>query len=1018
MACTVTKVYSPINGAESKLFQDLVIQMDSPRQALEMWLTVQTPAYRKANGDWMHSDYEGKLDENSELPIESLKHFDPNVDEFAIDNISTGMSEILVKADGLKDILLKKIDLFEKRGYTASVEKLNLLKEELGKHTKDEGIIKFVVYAAEELAKAKVRIKKNQAEGDLKGARAAYKYAEAYASVKDLQHILNKTNLIKRLDTAKGTGAGLMGTVLSDLTEIETIYKEFSINKVTKMLTDVSGSVAAEEIREQLRRAPGDIGWFERWCGYLGDSCDAVVALIAKKINQVKGKNREQVEELETKLNILTENLKKTMGGKIEDHIMRLVNIDAGTLISLEESQKLPEELKQYYNELVKIYRELDRYMPEHYKMERGDRFYVPGILLNGMETIYTSKGLLIKGKEIAANAFLSQSTDTDKGQILDENGAVVDSVPMFHTNKIDFKEYNRILENIIKENPDMSESDAKEFAWDMAQKSFAKRLNYNLPETILEFAKSAYNYINMEEVLAELEAARELVKSREYTARSPRWDVVKNRLKGLSPEGSIKTTEGQATLMASAIDDFFKAQVYGQESIDLGTVGSTDVDVNKLLKGISKFTSINMLGLNVIASTTNLIQGEITQFVEVFGREFFDKKAYHKGSKVYAKHLSGVLQDIGEATSSSFLNKLDAQYNILGQYSQKSKVAGMNDSVFRRLLRTSSLFFLQSAGEHALQMRAFMAILETTEAFDKQGNSMGSLLDLHTDGWKSWNADKTGRTFKNLDEVYTKNQAGELVQFDQNARANMSARGQAVLRRMHGNYNPETAAAFQRNAILALVGQMRKWVYPGLLRRWGKKRHNHLLDSDTEGYYITSISFLWAIKKDLVKLKFDVMTDTWKDLTVMERANLRRTIVEAGFVVATGLAATVLYALAKGLDEEEDKAAKYAALYMTYQANRLYSELFFYASPKEAFKIVKSPATSMALMETIGGVLGHLLDGINPFSSMERYAKGDKKGELKLNRELSKLLPIYKQINRLTLYGLDGQIDYFNMNN
>ena len=222
-----------------------------------------------------------------------------------------------------------------------------------------------------------------------------------------------------------------------------------------------------------------------------------------------------------------------------------------------------------------------------------------------------------------------------------------------------------------------------------------------------------------------------------------------------------------------------------------------------------------------------------------------------------------------------------------------------------------------------------------------------------------------------------------------------------------------QTAAAWQRNAYLQLIGQFRKWIADGVARRFDKNYYNVALKQDIEGNYISTGKFISTLIKDLTQMKFDIVSN-WSDLTNHEKANVKRTATEIAVVVAMSISLYALGALAKGLDDEEDKKKLAIIRFMQYNANRLMTELMFYTVVTgDTWQIIKTPAASMPVIETTLKTLQFAL----PWNWDERYESGIHKDMSKFYVNLRKQIPVWKQVERLTPDGLKTQVEFFNIN-
>jgi len=228
----------------------------------------------------------------------------------------------------------------------------------------------------------------------------------------------------------------------------------------------------------------------------------------------------------------------------------------------------------------------------------------------------------------------------------------------------------------------------------------------------------------------------------------------------------------------------------------------------------------------------------------------------------------------------------------------------------------------------------------------------------------------------------------------------------------MHGNYNKQTAAAWQRNAVLGLIGQFRKWITTGFNRRWERSDYNEFAEQDLEGTYRSFGKFIAGLLNDVAALQIKTGVE-WKNMSDHQKANVKRTTAEICYFVVTALSLAIIKSLTEGLDDDKDKNKLAALRYSMYLANRLQTELLFYVNPADTWQILKTPAATMSSLERVSKTLNYAL----PWNWEEKYEMGIHKGESKLGVSLSKNVPVWNQITKLTPGGLKGQIEFFNIN-
>lgn len=256
---------------------------------------------------------------------------------------------------------------------------------------------------------------------------------------------------------------------------------------------------------------------------------------------------------------------------------------------------------------------------------------------------------------------------------------------------------------------------------------------------------------------------------------------------------------------------------------------------------------------------------------------------------------------------------------------------------------------------------------------------------------------------------------AEELAEFTQRVRK--------VNQSMHGIYNKNDASMIQRGALGKLAMQFRKWVIPGINRRFGsrffKSYWSESRKSWDKGYYQSINQFLATpFRKDSTltventeeagKAISNIFGDMYKFVTNLkiyynalddfEQAQVRRALTEMGYLLIT-LALGMLSTMLIGGDDKKKKLPLIADLWF-YQLDRMSSELGFYTPfglINEGQKIMRAPAAATTAIQDVLNLLGQSF--MFMYSPDTRYYKGGiYNKELKLGVATGKMIPIYNQ--------------------
>lgn len=720
---------------------------------------------------------------------------------------------------------------------------------------------------------------------------------------------------------------------------------------------------------EQLMKESEDIGFFDRWLDAMADSSSYVLKSIDQAVKLSKGKARlrtiefkkrlealgvelekagirdtewmfekdekgnktgryisdrdynkyrkakqEKFSELEEKYgkNPTGEDLSKRNAELSEWYNEHTEKVDGVTKPkeSLYPGPKLNDAQKKFYNGVMAIKKELDAMLPEGYVS-----------LLN---TVKIRKELLERMKsssnagkqfwEAVKDTFIRRCDDTDIGDrvpLQDFEGHVVQTLPIYFTR--------------IKEGE--SEND----------------ISTDVVGTLTAYAAMATDFDEMNKIIDLLETTRSVLRDI--------LDVTEDKYK--NEEARILKQKYNIRIL-QRLDDYFDMQIYGKYMDDDGSWGK--IDKAKLANSINHLTSLNMLGLNVLAGISNVTTGVVMMNIEAFCGQFFNKTAVAKADAHYAKYLPMYLGNIGSRVKTDWLSLFDEMFNVLQDYETEIRDTRFNiKNRFKRLCGTSAFFIMNNAGEHWMQNRTALALAMSYKMKDDKGrdtNLIDALEIAYTDP-----SDKSKGAKMRIKKGYTKEDGSAFTEKDIIAFERKAA---AINQRMHGIYNKLDRSAVQKLAIGRMAIMFRKWIKPSLNRRFKSMSKNLDLDAWTEGYYRTTWRFFKQIVKETKEGQFSIAAN-WNNLTIEEKQNIKRGLTEISHFV-------ILVAFL-GMMKWNDDDKSWLKSMIELQARRLYTELGAQVPgpqmASEAFTIVKSPAAGIKTLESIGGLVGLL----NPYN-------------------------------------------------
>ncbi len=964
----------------------------------------------------------------------------------------------------LQDIMnneLKRLKIYEKRNpnsqFSANQRLLiDRLELELADNNEVEGIYAFLDNALEELQKVSSRLEvlrntpatnANERASVLRDVR---NYMYSYKNIiEDIRKALvdeeryTDNRYGQRVRVALDNASILIGDLFVKYNDVSMpLFVDFIKPFVGENIMIPFGKFKGKVIKAEdlVKMADEDISFFDRWLDSMADSSDYMLKVMDQAVKKSKEQARLRTIDVMKQLQAATIKLEKAgikntdwmferdskgnlsgnyiseinqalfkekvremfkslnekygknpVGENAEkykkerqawfDANMEIVNgkkVPKMSIYGNKQYQRLNAAQKEYYDTVMNIKSQLDSYLPEKYTTLTN----AVKIRKDLLERVKSSDGVRSGAKQIwesIKDEFIRRTDDVDFGDratVKDFEGNEVQTLPIYFTK--------------LKE----GES--------------ANDLSTDIVSTLTAYAAMANDFDEMNKVIDVLELGRDLLRERQVIQTQGGKPLVeKFKAVGRKVESKL-TKEGEATRFVQRLNDFFEMQVYGRYMADEGTFGKTNIDKGKVVNFVNRVTSMNNLALNVLSGISNIATGKVMMRIESFAGEFFNEKNTITADRVYGQSLPAYLAEIGNRVKTSKLALWDELFNVMQEYEQDVREVNFDRKTwFSRMFGTSTLFFMNNAGEHWMQNRTSLALADAYKMKAPNGKIV-SLWDAMEVVPIDKNNKKLGAKLQ-LKQGYTKEDGSAFTRDDIIAFSRKSA---AINQRMHGIYNKADRSAVQRLAVGRMGVMFRKWVKPSLNRRLKSASYNMDLQAWTEGYYVTTGRFLLQLARELRKSQFDIASD-WKNLSRTEKANIKRAVTEVAHYLAV---ITVL-----GLIDWDDKDNRpWLTKMVEYQLRRLKTETGVLIPGKpmidEGLKIMKSPA---AAIQTIQSTLD-LIGLINPMN-YEVFAgedailqSGQFEGKSKAYRLLMKspLMPMRNTITR----GIDPElaIPYF----
>lgn len=451
---------------------------------------------------------------------------------------------------------------------------------------------------------------------------------------------------------------------------------------------------------------------------------------------------------------------------------------------------------------------------------------------------------------------------------------------------------------------------------------------------------------------------------------------------------------------------DLMENRIYNIKNKDAGEIAG--VNIQQATRSWLKYSGTVALLGNIANSIVNYNMGNVSNFIEAMGGEHFTVKDLAIAKKKYWKDAKGIIGDMGSNVNTSRTNLFMNIFNVAGgkEYLDNRFEEGTR---FQTLMKLNNLRPIAKSGEHMMQSQVMYAVMNNIKVMNKDGkfidkdgnvvpkNKAASLDEMI---YFAKGIDGKGQVEMRLDEKVAATSFTLTGGRDQILLETRNLIKNKILE-LHGNYDQDIQAAAQREFWGKLLFFLRKWTLPGIQRRYrgfgsALKATEDLTEADRfysqdvkanrEGYYVTGIRFFAKVLIPAIKeLNLNLIKQGNQKLSAMEKANLKKLATELMLIAGT-------YMAYLALDDDEDPEKN---LYSKYIMRRQFSELAFFSSPIEAFKIASTPTASVGTFKRILQVFTQLMD---PY---EEYEQGPNKGRLKLTVKALKAFPVTSQTEK-----------------
>lgn len=419
--------------------------------------------------------------------------------------------------------------------------------------------------------------------------------------------------------------------------------------------------------------------------------------------------------------------------------------------------------------------------------------------------------------------------------------------------------------------------------------------------------------------------------------------------------------------------------------------------DVQKMVGFINGYTGMLGMSLNYHSALVNLSGGYAQFLIHAMSNDVINMSNIKKALSVYTKNTKSTLKDINDSTDKSFTNQINIMFDTFGGYTVGTN-SFLKDKGWKKFANLHGLTAMHQMGEHQLQSVITMAVLDSVDALDKDGNNYnGSILD---------NLEMSnGKVILNKNVIY--NSHSPLTEWSKGGKVQVQQLIKYKIFQTLGNYDDNLQPEIMKTAQGRLLMMFRRFFLPlamDRLRGVNKaftdkkniKEHEKFFSNANkrfeEGSYVTTVRYIVKnVIPHLKSMKLKLMMSDYQQLTDYEKSNIHKATIEFATAILLGILSSMIAKAAKDDDDE-------LLYFLAYTMRRTESELKQFWSLQESYRITKTPFASIRTLESTTNLLGLI---VNPMSWNDRYKSGKRKGDLKLIRQVEKMIPVWSKLDR-----------------
>lgn len=645
---------------------------------------------------------------------------------------------------------------------------------------------------------------------------------------------------------------------------------------------------------------------------------------------------------------------------------------------------------------------------------------------------------------------------DENNEKIITEAGDIVRFIPFKYIKKLNQTALKNVDASMSEEEIKAIEEENKQIK-QQNKLNHAEAVNYNLYEVMETFIKTATNNRRKLEMKLDVDATVsqfKLLKLKQKSAKGNTYiDKIASKATGNTVEFEKDAVDSNAY---KHLLDWVEGVFYDEFNLDEGALTEWTTKIQNV-------SSVLGIGFNALSAINNKIVGNIQLKMEAAGKQYFNYKELTDARKTYFLSQLNFIEERNKDKSKTLVTGLVKFFDILQTQDElvNGKASNLKESMLHKLRMAKDMaYFMQHIGEHQIQNTALLTLLNSHRIIDGKIMSYFEYSNKFDISAEVKKMEEEGKSKEEITHYINTNKKDEKTlrqEFEQYNKlidefelidghaelkktstindtqiADFRHKVIGINQKLHGIYNVEDGAMIQRYALGRLGMQFRKWIPNAWNRRFGSKFNksywNERRGEFNEGMYISTFKYIAKpftksfkqyreeqqnVAISVFKAFFKGLKDTitnakinWHSLNAMEKANVKRTMLEATLLIS----AVLIGSLLKGDDDDEKNMLITWGLY---ECDRLYGELSTFAPwgvLREGNRLFDNPLASFRTFDAVSKLTWNTVMYPIREDDEREFKSGIYHGRDKVSVYFLNTIPIINQIQKISYLSENNQ--------